>query len=322
METSDAHGDLFHSKVDRLHTCFTKWHALKLVKNDTMWITLQCPDESSELPAPAAMKQGFTSHKRGTKMKDRYLYAVLLVGQVCREAPPGKDDDVADHPSESHNLAFEVMGVIMESIRSSPNDCREKGHARKDCSKFSAWLPRCKRCKTEEASDTGKLECASNWLGGQGSTTTGGEEALHKVTAIDSGMPPRLRLRSQEQGNEWQPSNTWRTILDRSSLPPPVGMMSEGYSFDAQRMGSIIGMMIADEKNDWSLSPCYVCRLVSPSGRLHNEDALSDGSYFSTFGKDETVKLPDNTKREHWDTHMDGIRMESATASRASSRWL
>ena len=144
------------------------------------------------------MKQGFTSQKRGTKMKDRYFYAVLLVGQVCWEAPPGKDDDVADHPSESHNLVFGVMGVIMESIRSSPNDCREKGHARKDCSKFSAWLAGWKRCKTEGASDTGKLECASNWLGGEGSTTTGGEEALHKVTAIDSGLSPRLFRRSQE----------------------------------------------------------------------------------------------------------------------------
>ena len=107
-----------------------------------------CPDESSELTAPAAMKQGFTSQNRGTKMKDRYLYVVLLVGQVCWEAPPGKDDDVANHPSESHNLVFGVMGVIMESIRSSPNDCREKGHARKDCSKFSAWLAGWKRCKT------------------------------------------------------------------------------------------------------------------------------------------------------------------------------
>ena len=71
-------------------------------------------DESSELPAPAAMKQGFTSQKRGTKMNDRYLHVVLLVGEVCWEAPPGKDDDVTDHLSESHNLVFGVMGVIME----------------------------------------------------------------------------------------------------------------------------------------------------------------------------------------------------------------
>ena len=69
--------------------------------------TLQCPDESSELPALAAMKQGFTSQKRGTKMKDRYLHVVLLVGQARWEAPLGKDDDVADHPTESHNPCSE-----------------------------------------------------------------------------------------------------------------------------------------------------------------------------------------------------------------------
>ena len=34
METSDAHGNLFYSKGDRFHMCFTKWHALKLVQND------------------------------------------------------------------------------------------------------------------------------------------------------------------------------------------------------------------------------------------------------------------------------------------------
>ena len=39
-------------------------------------------------------------------MKDRYLCGVLLVGQACWEASPGKDDDVADHPSESHNIVF------------------------------------------------------------------------------------------------------------------------------------------------------------------------------------------------------------------------
>ena len=142
--------------------CFTKWHALKLVKKRqvlTLDIDLgtgEHPDESSELPALAAMKQGFASQKRGTKMKDPYLCVVLLVGQACWEASPGKDDDVADHPSESH----------MESVRSYRNDRKKKGHARKDCSKFSAWLAGCKRCKTEGATDTGKLECASNWLGG------------------------------------------------------------------------------------------------------------------------------------------------------------
>ena len=41
-------------------------------------------------------------------------------------------------------------------------------------------------------------------------------------------------------------------------------------------------------------------------GRLHNEDALSNESDFST---------------QHNDGLVDGIRMEGATASRASSRW-
>ena len=38
----------------------------------------------------------------------------------------------------------------------------------------------------KRAGDTGKLNCAPNRLRGQGSTTTGGEEALCKVTTIDS----------------------------------------------------------------------------------------------------------------------------------------
>ena len=58
-----------------------------------------------------------------------------------------------------------ILGVIMESIRHSPSDCREKGNARKDCSKLLAWLVGCERCKTEGASDTGKLECATNQRG-------------------------------------------------------------------------------------------------------------------------------------------------------------
>ena len=197
------------------------------------------------------------------------------------------------------------MGVIMGSVRSYRNDRKKKSHARKDCSRFSAWPAGCKRCKTEGASDTGKLECASNWLGGQGSTTTDGEEALRKVTAIDSGVSPRLYRRSQEQGNEWQPSSTCMcNFLDRSSPPPPVGTMFEGHSFIAQCIGSTIGTMVAGEMNNWQPSPCCVRRLVSPSGRLHNEDGLSNGSDFSTFGKDESVKPPDNTTREHWDAHL------------------
>ena len=47
-----------------------------------------------------------------------------------------------------------ILVVIMESIR------------RKDCLKLSAWLVGCERCKTEGTSDTGKLECAPNRLGG------------------------------------------------------------------------------------------------------------------------------------------------------------
>ena len=85
------------------------------------------------------MEQGFTSLKCGTKTKDRYFCLVLFVGQACWEALPGEDDDVADHPFESHNPVHQVMSVIMESIRPSPSDCGEKGNVRKDCSKFSAW---------------------------------------------------------------------------------------------------------------------------------------------------------------------------------------
>ena len=75
--------------------------------------TEEYSDESSEFPVLAAIKQGITSQKRGTKMKDRYFCLVLLVGQAYWEALPGKDDDVADH------------SVIMESILPSPSDCRE-----------------------------------------------------------------------------------------------------------------------------------------------------------------------------------------------------
>ena len=250
METSDAHGNLFYSKGDRLHMCFTRWQA--------------------------------------------YWEALL-----------GKDDDVADHSFESHNPVYQIMSVIMESIRPYSSDCREKGNARKDCSKLSAWLVGCKRRKLERASDTGKLNCAPNRLGGQGSATTGGEEALRKLTAIDSGLSPRLYRGRQEQGNEWQPSNAWRfNFRDRLSPPTLVSATLEAKDFIAQCMGCIIGMMAADDKNDWSPSPCNVRRLVSPSGRLHNEDGLSNGSDFSTFGKDETTKLPENTMRERWETHI------------------
>ena len=151
-----------------------------------------------------------------------------------------------------------ILGVIMESIRPSPSDCREKGNARKDCSKLSAWLVGCERCKTEGASDTGKLECAPNRPGGQGSATTGGEEALHQVTAIDSGESPRTHRGSQEHGNEWQPSNAWRfNFRDRLS-PTLVSAMLGTKDFIAQCRGSIIGTMVADEVNDWPSSSCCV----------------------------------------------------------------
>ena len=71
-------------------------------------------------------------------------------------------------------------------------------------------------------------------------------------------------------------------------------------------MGSIIGTMVADEMNDWPSSSCCVRRLVSPSGRRHNEDGLSNGSDFATFGTDETAELPDNIVRERWETHTCG----------------
>ena len=151
METSDADGSLPCSKGDRFHTSFKAKHALKLVKNDRVLMldidlgTGEYRDESIELPELAATKQFFAGQKRGMKMKDRHLCVVLLVGQACWEASPGKDDDVVDHSSESHNIVFRVVGVIMESVRSYRNDREKKGHARKDCSKFSAWLVGCKR---------------------------------------------------------------------------------------------------------------------------------------------------------------------------------
>ena len=219
METSDAHGNLFYSKGDRFHMCFTRWCALKLVKNERALMfdidlgTEEYSHESSEFPVLATIKQEVTSQKRGTKMKDRYFCLVLLVGQAHWGALPGKDDDVADHPFESHNPVYQIMSVIMESIRPFSSDCRERGNARKDCSKFSAWLVGCKRRKLERASDTGKLNCAPNQLGGQGSATTGG--------AIDSGVSPRMHRGIQNRGNACQSLSTWRfNFLDR--LSPPI----------------------------------------------------------------------------------------------------
>ena len=93
-----------------------------------------------------------------------------------------------------------MMSVIMESVRPSPSDCREEGNGRKDCSTLSAWLARCKRRKLERASYTGKLNCVPNRLGGEGSATTGGEEAPRKVTTIDSGKSPCLTDEARNRG--------------------------------------------------------------------------------------------------------------------------
>ena len=145
----------------------------------------------------------------------------------------------------------------MESIRHSPGDCREEGNARKDCSKLSAWLVGCERCKTEGASDTGKLECARNRLGGQGYGTTGGEEALHQVTAIDSGVSPRLHRGIRKQGNARQSLSTWRfNFLDRLSPPTLVSAMLVAKDFIAQCMGSIIGTMVDEMSASWVYQGC------------------------------------------------------------------
>ena len=112
-------------------TCFTRWYALKLVKNHRALMldidlgTGEYPDESSEFPAFAAMKQGLTSQKCGTKMKDRYFCVVLLVRQAYWEALPGKDDDVADHPFESHNPVYQIMSVDANGASWKEQACPE-----------------------------------------------------------------------------------------------------------------------------------------------------------------------------------------------------
>ena len=213
---------------------------------------------------------------------------------------------MADYPSKSHNTVYQIMGVIMESVHSYRNDCRKKSHARKDCSKFSAWLARCKRCKqckTDGPSDTGKLECASNWLGGQGSAATGGEEALRNAITNDSGVSPRPHRGTQKQGKAWQSLRTWKfNFLDRLFPPTLVSAMLEDFGFIAQYMGSIVGTMVAEEMNDWQLSLCCVRPLGSPRGRLRNKD----GCDFATMGTDETTIPRDNITRERWETYTCG----------------
>ena len=101
--------------------------------------------------------------------------------------------------------------------------------------------------------------------------------------------------------------------MDRSyPLPLPMG-------FHAQCMGAIIGMMVVYEKIDWPSIRYHICRLILPSGRLQNNEARSsNGSDNFIFGADET--LPE-AKRWSAGTPslVDGIRMETATASRANS---
>ena len=62
--------------------------------------------------------------------------------------------------------------------------------------------------------------------------TTGGEEALHQVTAIDSGVSSRLHRGIQKQGNPRQSLITWRfNFLDRLSPPTLVSAMLEAKWF-------------------------------------------------------------------------------------------
>ena len=74
METNDAHGNLFHSKGNRFHV----FH------------------EEARLEAREERQGVDVGHRFG------YLDTVLLVGQICWEAPAGENDDVADHPSEGY----------------------------------------------------------------------------------------------------------------------------------------------------------------------------------------------------------------------------
>ena len=90
--------------------------------------------------------------------------------------------------------------------------------------------------------------------------------------------------------------------------------MLEAKNFIAQCRGAIIGTMVADEMNDWPSSLCCVRQLGLPRRRPHNEDGSSNGGDFATFGTDEIAKLPETH------TLVDGIKMESTTASRTGSR--
>ena len=66
--------------------------------------------------------------QRTSHTQENYESQEVLAGAGIR-----RSETVVRNPRQ-----IAILGVIMESIRSSPSDCREKGNARKDCSKLSA----------------------------------------------------------------------------------------------------------------------------------------------------------------------------------------
>ena len=157
-QTAGAHVNLFHSKGNRFHRCFKKWLTSPKAWNNMILMLdidvaiLRCPDESFELPAPAAMRRDVTCQKHGTKVKDRYCFAAVLSHNQFVRRFAGR-----------RLLAKTSTSPI--TLPRAPASCRNdfevKGHARKDCLKFSAWLVGYQRCKSElRASESEKLECA------------------------------------------------------------------------------------------------------------------------------------------------------------------
>ena len=59
--------------------------------------------------------------------------------------------------------------------------------------------------------------------------------------------------------------------------------------------------MVADEMDDWPSSSCCVRQLG---------DGLSNGSDSDTFAADETTMLPNNTTKEHLETHTCGCHQD------------
>ena len=145
----------------------------------------------------------------------------------------------------------------------------------------------------------------------EGQHSKGLLEALRKVTTIDSGMSPWLYRRNEEQGNEWQP---WRFNFWSRLSPTLVGVMLQYLGFIAQCMGYIVGTIAADETNDWPFSSCCVRQLGLPRGDYSTKmDRVTE----ATLPRLVRIRLRSFPKH----THVDG-RMDSATASRTSSRWL